>query len=70
MQQKSYPHSAQQQQLSGPVGLRVRSGLRGGVCVDVNDQVKTALQTLTNALGSAATVTIAPIATDTTAPGS
>ncbi len=31
-------------------GLVVRTGLRGGVCVDVNDQVKSALQTLTNAL--------------------
>lgn len=42
-------------------GLAVRTGLRGGVCVDVNDEVKSALQTLTNALGgmtTAATTTV------------
>ena len=37
-------------------GLAVRTGLRGGVCVDVNDQVKAALQTLTDALAGTTTV--------------
>jgi hypothetical protein len=37
-------------------GLAIRTGLRGGVCVDVNDQVKSALQTLTNALAGTTTV--------------
>jgi hypothetical protein len=41
-------------------GLPVRTGLRGGVCVDVNDQIKAALQTLTNALGGATTVAATP----------
>ena len=31
-------------------GLAVRTGLRGGVCVDVTDQVKDTLQALTDAL--------------------
>jgi hypothetical protein len=42
-------------------GLTVRTGLRGGVCVDVNDQVQSALQTLVSALGgttTAATTTV------------
>ena len=47
-------------------GLAVRTGIRGGVCVDVNDQVKSALQTLTNALSGAPT-TVTPPAT-TSAP--
>lgn len=37
-------------------GLAVRTGLRGGTCVDVNDQVKAALQTLTDALAGTTTV--------------
>lgn len=36
-------------------GLAVRTGLRGGVCMDVNDQVKGALQTLTDALAGTTT---------------
>jgi hypothetical protein len=44
-------------------GLAVRTGIRGGVCVDVNDQVKTALQTVTNALGGTATTAATPATT-------
>lgn len=44
-------------------GVMVRTGLRGGLCVDVNDQVITALQTLTNALGGSATAAAAPTTT-------
>ncbi len=44
-------------------GLTVRTGLRGGVCVDVNDQVKDALQTLTNALSGTTTTTATPATT-------
>ncbi len=44
-------------------GLTVRTGLRGGVCVDVNDQVMTALQTLTNALGGAPSAAATPTTT-------
>lgn len=44
-------------------GLAVRTGIRGGVCVDVNEQVKTALQTVTNALGGTPT-TVTPPATN------
>ncbi len=50
-------------------GIRVRTGLTGGACVDVNDQVVAALQTLTNALGGATstTVTAPAVSTATTA---
>ena len=44
--------------------LLVRTGLRGGVCVDVNDAVKAALKTLSDALGGAS-ATAAPVSTDT-----
>ena len=44
-------------------GLAVRTGIRGGVCVDVNDQVKSALQTLTNALSGAPTTVATPATT-------
>jgi hypothetical protein len=47
-------------------GLAVRTGLRGGVCVDVNDQVRAALQTLTDALGG--TTAAAAIPTTTVTP--
>lgn len=43
--------------------LIVRTGLRGGVCVDANDAVKAALKTLSDALGGAST-TAAPVSTD------
>ena len=65
MQQKNYSHSFQRQMFSCQTGLRVRTGLRGGVCMDVNEQVQAALQTLTDALGGAAAAPVAPIATDT-----
>ena len=44
-------------------GLAVRTGIRGGVCVDVNDQVKTTLQTVTNALGGTPTTVATPATT-------
>lgn len=44
-------------------GLALRTGLRGGVCVDVNDQVKAALQTLTDALAGTVTTVVAPVTT-------
>lgn len=44
-------------------GLRVRTGVRGGICVDVDAQVKSALQTLTTALGGTTTTTAAPTVT-------
>ncbi len=68
--QKSSPNSSQQQLLAGQTGMRVRTGLRGGVCVDVNDQVKVALQSLTDALSAGATETTTQIATDTIAASS
>lgn len=54
-------------------GLAVRTGLRGGLCVDVNDQVIAALQTVTNALGGSASAPATPTttaATNTTATSS
>jgi hypothetical protein len=42
-------------------GIPIRTGLRGGVCVDVNDPSKAALQTLTNALGGTAMATVTPV---------
>ena len=60
MQQKNYANSSQQQMLSGQSGMHVRTGLRAGACVDVNEQVKAALQTLTDALGGTLTVTATP----------
>ncbi len=53
--------AADQQTRTG--GLAVRTGLRGGVCVDVNDQVKAALQTLTDALAGTVTTVVAPVTT-------
>ncbi|MEZ4868178.1 MAG: hypothetical protein R3C14_43020 [Caldilineaceae bacterium] len=47
-------------------GLPVRTGLRGGVCVDVNDEVKAALQTLTDALGGVTTTSTASATPDAT----
>jgi hypothetical protein len=43
--------------------LAVRTGLRGGVCVEVNDQVKSALQTLTDALAGTTTTAADPATT-------
>ena len=51
-------------------GLRVRTGLRGGICVDVDEQVKAALQTLTTALGGTTATTATPTVTASTAPAS
>lgn len=51
-------------------GLRVRTGLRGGLCVDVDEQVKAALQTLTTALGGTTATTATPTVTANTAPTS
>lgn len=47
-------------------GLPLRTGLRGGACVDVNDQVMAALQTLTNALGGTTSAAAAPTTTSNT----
>jgi len=44
-------------------GLQVRTGLRGGSCVEVDDQVKAALQTLTTALGGSTATAASPTAT-------
>lgn len=49
-------------------GVIVRTGLRGGMCVDVNDQVKAALQTLTNALGGTTTAVATSITPDNSSP--
>lgn len=62
MQQKTYPTVSLPQKRSGQGGIPVRTGLRGGVCVEVNDQVKSALQTLTTALGGTATAPATPVA--------
>jgi hypothetical protein len=51
-------------------GLAVRTGLRGGVCVDVNDQVKAALQTLADALAGTITSATPPATTSTAADAS
>ena len=47
-------------------GLPLHTGLRGGACVDVNDQVMAALQTLTNALGGTTSAAAAPTTTSNT----
>jgi hypothetical protein len=47
-------------------GLPVRTDLRGGVCMDVDEQVTGALQTLNTALGGAAAATPAAQNTSTT----
>ena len=52
--------------LSNQSGLPLRTGLRGGACVDVNDQVMAALQTLTNALGGTTSAAAAPTTTSNT----
>lgn len=49
-------------------GIVVRTGLRGGVCMDVNDQVRAALQTPTNALGSTATSVATSTVPDNSSP--
>ncbi len=51
-------------------GVVVRTGLRGGACVEVNDQVNAALQTLTNALGGTTTATPIPTTPANTTPTS